>query len=108
LKIHVVVFWVVTPRSDVVGYYCFGVLCCFHPTISLHGFTTPKTTTWTAVSFHMYERFPNHKPHKMYIYVNNMRTAEITEVTNILNTWFMILIFMQYSIQLSVCFMRNL
>jgi len=30
IKIHVVVFWVMTPSSDVVGYQCSGGQHCFH------------------------------------------------------------------------------
>jgi hypothetical protein len=30
VKIQVVVFWVVTPCSDMVGYQCFGGLCYLH------------------------------------------------------------------------------
>jgi len=30
VKIQIVVFWVVTPRSVVVGYHRFGWLCCLH------------------------------------------------------------------------------
>jgi len=31
IKIQIVVFWVVTPCSDVVGYKDFGRSCCLHP-----------------------------------------------------------------------------
>jgi hypothetical protein len=30
MKIQDVVFWVVMPCSDVVGYQCFGGPCCLH------------------------------------------------------------------------------
>jgi hypothetical protein len=30
MKIQVVVFWVLTPCTDVVGYQCFGGPHCFH------------------------------------------------------------------------------
>jgi len=30
MKIQVVVFWVMTPCSDVVAYQCFGGPCCLH------------------------------------------------------------------------------
>jgi len=30
MKTHVTVFWVVTPRSDVVGYQNVGGSCCLH------------------------------------------------------------------------------
>jgi hypothetical protein len=38
VKIHVSVFWVVTPCSDVVGYYNFGRPCCFHlhPSVTIN------------------------------------------------------------------------
>jgi hypothetical protein len=29
-SILVTVFWIVMPLSDVVGYHCFGGLCCLH------------------------------------------------------------------------------
>jgi len=31
MKVHVMVFWVVTPCSDVVGFQRFGGPCCLHP-----------------------------------------------------------------------------
>jgi len=30
MKIHVTVFWVVTPHSNVVKYQCLGRACCLH------------------------------------------------------------------------------
>jgi hypothetical protein len=30
MKIEIVVFWVVTPRNDVVRYQCIGGPCCLH------------------------------------------------------------------------------
>jgi len=37
MKIHIMVFWVVMPYSDMVGYQCFGGPCCLHL----------KITTWS-------------------------------------------------------------
>jgi hypothetical protein len=67
MEIHVEVFWVMTPCSDVVGYKRFGGLCWFqlqgemnwwwkqegppkhwYPTITIHGVTTQKTSTWVT------------------------------------------------------------
>jgi len=31
MKIHVVVFWVETPHSDMIRYKRFGRPCCLHP-----------------------------------------------------------------------------
>jgi len=53
VKIQVVVFWVVTPCSDVLGYRRFGGSYCLqqgpskrgYPTAWLHDVTTQKTTT---------------------------------------------------------------
>jgi len=57
MKILFVSFWVLTPRSDVIGYQRFRGFCRFHlhpedggrkqryPTTSLHGVQTQKTTT---------------------------------------------------------------
>jgi len=54
MKIHVEVFWVVTPRIDVVGYQRFGETYRLHlqgedfnlkTVASLHGVITQKTTT---------------------------------------------------------------
>jgi len=39
---QVEIFWVVTPRSIVVGYRRFGGPCCLHPTTTLGGATTQK------------------------------------------------------------------
>jgi hypothetical protein len=30
MKFHITVFWIMTPCSYVVGYQCFGGLCCLH------------------------------------------------------------------------------
>jgi len=48
VKIHVDVFWVVTPCSAVLGYQHFGGPSCLHlqddiPTTTLHVVTTQKT-----------------------------------------------------------------
>jgi len=49
MKIHVVVFWVVTPYSDMVGYQRFGGCCLhLHSTSPWHGVTTQNTTIWRA------------------------------------------------------------
>jgi hypothetical protein len=56
MKIHVEVFWIVTPCGIVVGYQRFGGPCCLHlqgemkapkrwyPSTTLHGVTTQKTS----------------------------------------------------------------
>jgi hypothetical protein len=41
LQVHVAVFWVVTPCSDMAGYKCFRRQCCFHH----HGVKNQKTAT---------------------------------------------------------------
>jgi hypothetical protein len=49
VKIHVMVFWVTTLYSDVVGYQHFRWACCFH-------FTFKMETEWPSeimVSYHM-------------------------------------------------------
>jgi len=71
IKTQIVVFWVVTPCGDVVGYRCFGGtcasifrvrwrLCC--PTTSLYGFTTKKNTTWNEWSHYLRGDFQAHSP----------------------------------------------
>jgi len=30
MKIHILVFWIVTSCSDIVGFHGFGGLCCLH------------------------------------------------------------------------------
>jgi hypothetical protein len=54
---HVMVFWVVTSCSDVVGHQHFSLPCrlhlqhgslkCWYPTASLQSVTTQNTMTWT-------------------------------------------------------------
>jgi hypothetical protein len=36
MKIQIVIFWVVTPCSNMVGYQRFGGPCCFHLQITTH------------------------------------------------------------------------
>jgi hypothetical protein len=43
MKIHVVVFWVVTLCSDMVGYQSFGRPCCFHSVINSANKAAVKT-----------------------------------------------------------------
>jgi hypothetical protein len=46
MEIHVMVFWVMTPCSNMVGHQCFRGPCCLHlqyPVTSLHSVIT---MTW--------------------------------------------------------------
>jgi hypothetical protein len=58
MKIHVVMFWVGTPYSDVVGYQHSGGPCCLHLQDEVNGkpFTWKMKAVWssrTLVSHHI-------------------------------------------------------
>jgi len=46
MKFHIVVFWVVTRCSVVVGYRRFGGPFCLHLRGEVNAVTTQKTKTW--------------------------------------------------------------
>jgi len=68
VKIHVDVFWVMTPCSIMVGYQCWrwrqhGRLQRWYPTTPLHGITTQKTSTWIhRCTFHNQSEYMQNRP----------------------------------------------
>jgi hypothetical protein len=50
ISIYVMVFWVMTPYSDMVWYQFFRGSCCLHLPTSQYGVITQKTTTWIFIT----------------------------------------------------------